>query len=196
MSLPIDFSTLVGVAAVNVFVTEAIVSKCKVTKEWAKQLISWITPLVLSVAGLLCQLGLFADYGVITDWHAWIYTILTGVGLGLVSNGLYDIPFVQTILDWIVKLFEKKKKLSPVLEEFPIAEGRYAVIECEKEAPCEDPEPMFAEVGGLKRYEIDETGEDPDYHDLKCVEPEISQAKATTKKKQTKHTPRKKTEKK
>jgi hypothetical protein len=144
MSLPIDFSTLAGVAAVNVFVTEAIVKGCKVTKDWAKQLISWATPLLLSIVGLLCQFGLFADYGPITDWHAWIYTIVTGLGLGLVSNGLYDIPFIQQILYWLVKLFNKKKELSPVLEEFPIAEGTYALIdcekecECEKEAPCED----------------------------------------------------------
>jgi hypothetical protein len=152
MSLPIDFSTLAGVAAVNVFVTEAIVKGCKVTKDWAKQLISWATPLLLSIVGLLCQFGLFADYGPITDWHAWIYTIVTGLGLGLVSNGLYDVPFIQQFLDWLVKLFNKKKELSPVLEEFPIAEGTYAVIECEKEcecekeAKCEDPAPSDLNV--------------------------------------------------
>jgi hypothetical protein len=138
MSLPIDFSTLAGVAAVNVFITEAIVKGCKVTKDWAKQLISWATPLLLSIVGLLCQFGLFADYGHITDWHAWIYTIVTGFGLGLVSNGLYDIPFIQQFLEWLVKLFSKKKELSQATEEFPIAEGTYDVIDCKTETPCED----------------------------------------------------------
>ena len=119
--LAIDFSTLAGVAAVNVFITEAIVKGCKVTKDWAKQLISWATPLLLSIVGLLCQFGLFADYGQITDWQAWIYTIVTGLGLGLVSNGLYDIPFVQQFLEWLVKLFNKKKVEPQVEVEFPIA---------------------------------------------------------------------------
>jgi len=120
MSLPIDFSTLAGVAAVNVFITEAIVKGCKVTKNWAKQLISWITPLLLSIVGLLCQFGLFADYGQITDWQAWIYTIVTGLCLGLVSNGFYDIPFIQQFLEWLVKLFNKKNVEPQPEVEFPI----------------------------------------------------------------------------
>ena len=108
--LAIDFSTLAGVSAINVFITEAIIKSCKVTKNWGKQLISWATPLVLCVVGLLCQFGLFAEYGTVTDWQAWIYTIVTGLGLGLVSNGLYDIPFIQQFLDWLVKLLSKKKQ--------------------------------------------------------------------------------------
>ena len=110
MNLAIDFSTLAGVSAINVFITEAIVKSCKVTKNWVKQLISWATPLLLCVVGLLCQFGLFAEYGGVTDWHAWIYTVVTGLGLGLVSNGLYDIPFIQQFLEWLVKLFNKKKQ--------------------------------------------------------------------------------------
>ena len=203
MSLPIDFSTLAGVAAVNVFVTEAIVKGCKVTKDWAKQLISWATPLLLSIVGLLCQFGLFADYGPITDWHAWIYTIVTGLGLGLVSNGLYDVPFIQQLLDWLVKLFGKKNKLSPVLEEFPIAEGTYAVIECEKEcecekeAKCEDPAPSDLNVykeknecSAIERIVKDKT--DEPQPDTANPAPEAEQPV----KKTVKRAPRKKAEKK
>ena len=203
MSLPIDFSTLAGVAAVNVFVTETIVKTCKVTKDWAKQLISWATPLLLSIVGLLCQFGLFAGYGPITDWHAWIYTIVTGLGLGLVSNGLYDVPFIQQLLDWLVKLFNKKKALSPVLEEFPIAEGTYAVIECEKEcecekeAKCEDPAPSDLNVykeknecSAIERIVEDKT--DEPQPDTASPAPEAEQPV----KKTVKRAPRKKAEKK
>lgn len=197
MSLPIDFSTLAGVAAVNVFITEAIVKGCKVTKDWAKQLISWATPLLLSIVGLLCQFGLFAGYGPITDWHAWIYTIVTGLGLGLVSNGLYDIPFIQQFLDWLVKLFNKKKELSPVLEEFPIAEGTYAVIDCEKEAKCEDPAPSDLNVykeknecSAIERIVEDKT--DELLPETKQPAPEAEQPA----KKAVKRAPRKKAEKK
>ena len=201
MSLPIDFSTLAGVAAVNVFVSEAIVKGCKVTKDWAKQLISWATPLLLSIVGLLCQFGLFADYGPITDWHAWIYTIVTGLGLGLVSNGLYDIPFIQQFLEWLVKLFSKKKELSQATEEFPIAEGTYAVIdcekECEKEAKCEDPAPSDLNVykeknecSAIERIVEDKT--DEPQPDTVSPAPEAEQPV----KKTVKRAPRKKAEKK
>ena len=203
MSLPIDFSTLAGVAAVNVFVTEAIVKGCKVTKDWAKQLISWATPLLLSIVGLLCQFGLFADYGPITNWHAWIYTIVTGLGLGLVSNGLYDIPFIQQFLDWLVKLFNKKKELNPVLEEFPIAEDTYAVIdcekecECEKEVKCEDPVTSDLNVykdknecSAIERIVEDKT--DEPQPDTGNPAPEVKQPA----KKTVKRAPRKKAEKK
>lgn len=196
MSLPIDFSTLAGVAAVNVFITEAIVKGCKVTKDWAKQLISWATPLLLSIVGLLCQFGLFAGYGPITDWHAWIYTIVTGLGLGLVSNGLYDIPFIQQFLEWLVKLFNKKKESSPVLEEFPIATGTtYEITECEKEVKCEDPATSDLNVykeknecSAIERIVKDQTTEpQPDT---------ASPAPEVVVKKQVKRAPRKKVEKK
>ena len=109
MNMIIDFSTLAGVAAVNVFITETIVKLAKVEKGWVKQLISWLTPVVLCVVGLLCQLGIFADYGTIASWQGWVLTLVTGLGLGLTSNGLYDLQFVQKILEWIESLINKRK---------------------------------------------------------------------------------------
>lgn len=113
------FSTLGGMSALSVVITDALVRSFNVTKGWVKQLISWLVPVLASCFGLLCQFGLFAAFGPITAWYAWVYTILTGFGVGLISNGLFDIDWVKTLLDkligWIDEL--RKKKAQPVVEK-------------------------------------------------------------------------------
>ena len=133
MNMIVDFSTLAGVAAVNVFITETIVKLAKVEKGWVKQLISWLTPVVICIVGLLCQLGIFADYGTIASWQGWVLTLVTGLGLGLTSNGLYDLPFVQKILEWIESLINKRKAVE---EEKPTAIVPEMVPVSEEEAPA------------------------------------------------------------
>lgn len=128
------FSSLGGLSALNVLVTDWIVKVCKVQKGWVKQLISWIVPVVLSVLGFCLGLGLFAGYGALTAWTGWVYTILTGFGVGLISNGLYDISGVQKALDWITDLIKRlvpKKQeavaettTEAVPEELPVEEAK------------------------------------------------------------------------
>lgn len=117
------FSSLGGLSALNVLITDWIVKVCKVQKGWVKQLISWIVPVVLSVLGFCLGLGLFAGYGALTAWTGWVYTILTGVGVGLISNGLYDISGVQKALDWITDLIKRlvPKKQEAVAETTSVA---------------------------------------------------------------------------
>lgn len=98
-----SFSTLGGLAALTVVITGFINKTFKVEKDWVKQLISWLVPVVVSVVGFALQLGLFAAFGPLTLWTGWVYSILTGLGVGLISNGLYDINGVQSLLDLITK---------------------------------------------------------------------------------------------
>jgi uncharacterized membrane protein len=114
------FSSLGGLSALNVLITDWLVKVCKVQKGWVKQLISWIVPVVVSVLGFCLGLGLFAGYGALTAWTGWVYTILTGVGVGLISNGLYDISGVQKALDWITDLI---KRLVPKKQEAVAVNG-------------------------------------------------------------------------
>lgn len=95
------FYSIGGVAALNVIATQFINSKLNITKKWAKQLISWILPVIISVIGFIFGLGIFADFGTISSITSWIYTSLTGVGIGLISNGIYDLKDLQNILEFI-----------------------------------------------------------------------------------------------
>ena len=103
------FSTLGGVSALNVVVTEMINSAFGVKASWLKQLISWVCPMLLSVLGFVFGFGIFAAYGTISSVSGWIYTVLTGLGLGLTSNGIYDIEFVQNIIKNVKELITTTK---------------------------------------------------------------------------------------
>lgn len=103
------FSTLGGVSALNVVVTEMINSAFGVKASWLKQLISWVCPMLLSVLGFVFGFGIFGAYGTISSVSGWIYTVLTGLGLGLTSNGIYDIEFVQNIIKNVKELITTTK---------------------------------------------------------------------------------------
>lgn len=103
------FSTLGGVSALNVVVTEMINSAFGVKASWLKQLISWVCPMLLSVLGFIFGFGIFGAYGTISSVSGWIYTVLTGLGLGLTSNGIYDIEWVQNIIKNVKELITTTK---------------------------------------------------------------------------------------
>ena len=106
----IDFSTIAGVAAFDVAVSAWLIGICKVTKNWLKQLISWVLPVVICAIAYLLQFGLFADYGTIAEWQGWVLTAVTALGIGLIANGIYDIEFVKMLIEGIKKLFTKKQR--------------------------------------------------------------------------------------
>ena len=103
------FSTLGGVSALNVVVTEMINSAFGIKAGWLKQLISWVCPMLLSVLGFVFGFGIFGAYGTISSVSGWIYTVLTGLGLGLTSNGIYDIEWVQNIIKNVKELVTTTK---------------------------------------------------------------------------------------
>lgn len=103
------FSTLGGVSALNVVVTEMINSAFGVKASWLKQLISWVCPMLLSILGFVFGFGIFGAYGTISSVSGWIYTVLTGLGLGLTSNGIYDIEWVQNIIKNVKELVTTTK---------------------------------------------------------------------------------------
>ena len=103
------FSTLGGVSALNVVVTEMINTTFGIKGARLKQLISWVCPMLLSVLGFVFGFGIFAAYGTISSVAGWIYTVLTGLGLGLTSNGIYDIEWVQNMIKNVKELVTTTK---------------------------------------------------------------------------------------
>lgn len=98
------FYSIGGLATLNVVTTQLINSKFNITKGWAKQLISWVLPVLISVVGLVFGLGLFVDFGTVANGTAWVYTLLVGLGTGLISNGLYDLKDLQNLWEFVKTL--------------------------------------------------------------------------------------------
>lgn len=104
------FSTLASFAALTVFVTTFVNSTFKVNSDRMKQVASWIVAIVLSVLGLVLQLGMFAGYGTVNEWQAWVMTAVTGLGAGLIANGLYKVPEIHDCLKAIENAIRKKSE--------------------------------------------------------------------------------------
>lgn len=104
-----SFSTFSGLAALNVLIIEFIIKSFKISKDWVKQVISWILPILVCIIGYITGIGMFNDYSMLPSWQGWVYTILVGFGIGLTSNGIYDIPLISKFLEVIGGLFKKKE---------------------------------------------------------------------------------------
>ena len=94
------FATLGGLAAGSVIISAAFIKLFKATKSWVRQLISWLVPIALMVAGNLLNIGFMSEF-------TWLMTVAYGLGAGLASNGIYDIEKVQALLA-LIGLSEKK----------------------------------------------------------------------------------------
>lgn len=89
-------ASLAGYAAVAIFLTGLINGWSKITKSWMKQVISWVVPIILVVVvSLLLKAGFLAG-------ESFIKILIFGLGAGLVSNGIFDIAFVNTMVNWVV----------------------------------------------------------------------------------------------
>lgn len=89
------FATLAALVAATPIVTQAI--KKLINKDlpgWANQLISW------GIGILLCMFGWFFNLGCL-DILEWWQALLVGLGTGLAANGIFDLSFVQWILNLV-----------------------------------------------------------------------------------------------
>lgn len=99
------FNTLAAVSALTVFVAAFLNRIFKVSTGWVKQLVSWLCAIALCYGGNLLNLGFIADF-------PWLTTGIYGIAAGFVANGIFDINFVQTILDFI-KLSKVRPPVTP-----------------------------------------------------------------------------------
>ena len=82
------FSSTATVAGLTIFLT-LLVAKlwANITAIW-KQIVALVISLVLMIAGNLFNLGFMADFN-------WLTTIVYGLVVGFMSNGLYDLKNVK-----------------------------------------------------------------------------------------------------
>lgn len=101
VDLVVNFNTFVGslagYAAVAIFLTGLVNGWSKITQSWIKQVVSWVVPVVLVVVvSLVLKAGFLAG-------ESFIKILVFGLGAGLVSNGIFDIGFVNTMVNWVVE---------------------------------------------------------------------------------------------
>ena len=90
----------------TVTIAGAINGKFKITEGFWPQLVAWITGAVLTVGGWF--LGLIP-----LGQPTWLAVVCLCAVVGLSSNGIYDIPFIKSIIDKFLpsEVREKKKAI-------------------------------------------------------------------------------------
>ena len=96
------FSSLAAIAALTAFLSSFLNGILNVTSKIVKQLISWAVAVILLVGSDLLNVGYAADFPL-------LLAAAHGLGAGLISNGIFDIPIIKAILDFIESLFKKEK---------------------------------------------------------------------------------------
>jgi len=96
--------SLVLMAGVAVMLTQLIVRLWgNEWKKWVKQVVSWVISVAIALASnYVLNKGFLAE-------ETFLMTALTGLGVGLVSNGIFDAAFVKAILEFIKLKLPKKE---------------------------------------------------------------------------------------
>lgn len=97
------FGSIVGIAAAATFVGALLNGLLKVTKKFVKQLVVWLVCIVALVGSNLLNFGYAKDFTILTS-------VLHGLGAGLIANGIFDVPVVKAIMEFIEKLFNKQSE--------------------------------------------------------------------------------------
>ena len=95
------FYTITGLSGITVIVAAALINATG-ANGWLKQLISWIVAMGMAWIGYLFNVGMFENITI-----GW--TIVLGLASGITSNGIYDITFVQYILEFLKLKIPTKK---------------------------------------------------------------------------------------
>jgi len=96
------FGSLAAIAALTAFLASFLNGILNVTSKIVKQLISWAVAIILLVGSDLLNVGYAADFPL-------LLAAAHGLGAGLISNGIFDIPIIKAILDFIESLFKKEE---------------------------------------------------------------------------------------
>lgn len=102
MNLDQYFGTLAGMVALTLLVAGYLNTHFFTNAAtWIKRVVSWGVPIILSFIGLWQNVGMFEGINI-------LWTAIYGLATGLISNGVFDIAVIQSILEFI-----KAKKPEP-----------------------------------------------------------------------------------
>jgi hypothetical protein len=88
------FGSLAALAGLVVVITGWVNTHGLNLSGWKAQFLSWVISIALAFVGSLKGVGLFAETTV-------LWTILNGLGVGLIANGIFSIDLVKSLLEFI-----------------------------------------------------------------------------------------------
>ena len=106
-NFPQWFGTLAGVSLLTTFLAAFFNGLLKIEKGVYKQLIAWAVGIILMVATDLLNFGFAKDFPL-------LLAVIYGFAVGLVANGVFDVPFVKSILDKVSEWFKPKTPVPPI----------------------------------------------------------------------------------
>jgi hypothetical protein len=95
------FASFAGVSLLTAFLAAFFNGLLKITKSFPKQLCAWVVAILLLVVTDLVNFGYAKDFPI-------LLAVIHGFAAGLASNGVFDIPFMKSILDAIQGWFNPK----------------------------------------------------------------------------------------
>lgn len=102
-NLNLYLASMIGVAAMTVFLGGLVNGLLKIVKPVIKQLIVWLIAIAVMLISNFANMGYGAEF---TIWSS----LLHGFGAGLIANGLFDFPVVNAIIKFIESIFNKAKE--------------------------------------------------------------------------------------
>jgi hypothetical protein len=95
------FGSFLGLAVLATFLAAFMNGILKVTSKWIRQLVAWGVAIILMLISALANFGFASEFPIL---QALVY----GLGVGLVANGVFDVPVVKAILDKVEGWFKPK----------------------------------------------------------------------------------------
>lgn len=101
-----------GVTIIAEFINDLFkVSSKPETRISPKQAVSWVVAILGACLGYALQVGFFTEFGTVDQWQGWVMTAVTGLGAGLVANGIYDVNIIQDALKFIFQFLKPQTKV-------------------------------------------------------------------------------------
>lgn len=88
------FGSLSAMAGLVILITGWVNTHGLNLKGWKAQLLSWGISIALAFVGSWKGVGLFAE-------TSTVWTIVNGLGVGLIANGIFSVDLVKTLLEFL-----------------------------------------------------------------------------------------------
>jgi hypothetical protein len=88
------FATLASLSGLVVMITGWLNTHGLKLSGWKAQGLSWVISLAIAFLGAWKDVGIFAETDI-------LWTVINGLAVGLLANGIYSVEFIKTVLEFV-----------------------------------------------------------------------------------------------